>query len=148
MRSPRSALIAALAVAHVISAATASGQEAPTDVLGCYDVEEGPWTPDQSREYQLPAPPPSQAGDSAAYQIPPRVELKASPSTWRGGWSLATPEGALPTPQRFKSWSMLRDSLFIGLTNGFYGIHGMLGRTGDRWTGTVVTMSDNEGSQL
>ena len=150
MRTLRTVLVSLLGVGAA-GAAPAQAQEAPSELLGCYDVTEGAWAQDTSQEYPIPSTPPHDLGvDSMWYQVPPRIELIAemegSPRVG-GPWVLATPRGALPAPHWFTSWTVRGDSLRLGLSTGLSGVEGWLLNEAAQWVGVARTFSDNVGTQ-
>ena len=118
-------------------------EPASTQLTGCYDVTEGGWVVEEAVPGRSPAPVPSESGgDTAAYQIPPRITFGGPSDRWPGKTEVVVPEGALPTPHRWMTGEIAGDSLTLIFSNGYYGVVATLTRSVEGWTGTSRTLSD------
>lgn len=156
MSTLRTVLVSALCVATCVKPGLLSGQSTEAaasrasgiaTVVGCYDVVEGAWEPHSDRRWGRTPVSPPESQDSAQYQIPPRIRIIESddPRAFSGMGLVQVPEGALPTPHLYSSWSLSRDTLQLGLTSGFSGVVASLVRDGDDWAGVARTSSDGFG---
>lgn len=113
---------------------------APT---GCYDATEGVWVVERAVPGRSPAPIPSEAGgDTAIYQIPPRITFGGRTDRWPAMTEVVVPEGALPTPHRWMTGEIAGDSLTLVFSTGYDGIVATLARSVEGWVGTARTFTD------
>ena len=137
----------ALAACFAAAAAGADGQLANR----CFDSDLGPWTPIDGT-HQLagePAGPPLEPRIALFYSFPPRLLLADRPFERDDRWRrVEVPEGALPVPKHYRSWRLERDTLRIGLSDGFTGVRARLVAEASGWRGVLSTFSDQGGSQL
>ena len=126
-----------------------SAQEGASELTGCYDIAVGDWIVEEPVPGQPPRPLPHETGDSALFEIPPRVEFAGTFRDFLGGLTSRTrivvPEGALPSIHRYMSGALVGDRLAINFSTGFAGVAGSLIPSGNVWAGTVVTLTDTYG---
>jgi hypothetical protein len=117
--------------------AFASGQMAPDDAAGCYDLFLGSW---------LPAEP---GGDSMYYALPTRMHLSVTHHEYAGDSSLpftvTEAPGAMPSIHRYSGWGIEGDSLLMIFTTGFAGVSVRVAGL-DTLRGTASTFSHGFGT--
>lgn len=119
----------------------------------CFDADLGGWSPIEGTHQgdRPPVGPPSQSPDSMSYVFPPRVLFTDEvPSRMSGsdGYRVDIPPQAIQVPKPFRWWTLLGDSLSVGLSSGFTGVTAVLRRSQDGWDGLLRNWSDNMGTQL
>ncbi len=137
-----------------LATGTMAAQERPAELTGCYDIAVGAWYVAKEAEPDWPdwtkgRPLPDQSGDSAVYELPPRIEF-AGPFRGFGGlgdrvaWrtQIVVPEGALPSAHSLMYGEDVGDSLRLVFSTGYVGVRATLGRSGGRWAGIGSTFED------
>ncbi len=128
-----------------------SAQEDANEPTGCYDITVGDWIVLEPAPGQPPRPLPNETGDSAIFEIPPRIKFAGAFRGFDGRLTSRTriviPEGALPSVHRYMSGALVGDTLVIAFNTGFAlaGVAGSLVPSGNVWAGTVVTYTDTYG---
>jgi len=129
--------------------APVAAQEDAAELTGCYDITVGEWMVDEPLPGQPPRPLPNETGDSAIFEIPPRIEFAGTFRDFDGRLTSRTrivvPEGALPSVHRYMSGELLGDTLSIRFSTVFAGVGGSLAPSGNGWAGTVFTHTDTSG---
>ena len=133
-------------LALVLATTPLSIQERPAELTGCYDITVGDWIVDED---QPPRPLPNETGDSALFEIPPRIEFAGTFRSYDGRLTSRTrivvPEGALPSVHRYMSGELVGDKLSIHFSTVFTGVGGSLVPSGNGWAGTVFAHTDTSG---
>ena len=132
-----------------MSHAPLAAQEDAAELTGCYDITVGEWIVSEPPPGQPPRPLPNETGDSAIFEIPPRIEFAGTFRDFDGRLTSRTrivvPEGALPSVHRYMSGELVGDNLSIHFGTVFAGVGGSLVRSGNGWTGIVFTHTDTGG---
>lgn len=119
---------AALALALLLCGGPAASQTVSADrILGCYDLEMGPWNATESAR-----------SDSLWWTPPPRVEFTSREPRMARGYALQPAPNSLPTPHPRTAWT-LTDSGFVRVHwgNGLTGMSGELEVSGDSLHGRL-----------
>lgn len=112
----------------------------PEQVLGCYDIQLGPWDQPDSLTF-----------DSLRYQPPPRVEFDTvafDPRSADTGPFLVRPApGSRASRHRFTLWGIEGDSIRASWTTGFVGLSVTMVPEDGVLRGYALTVTDVEGSR-
>lgn len=143
--------LAALLLASGAWSASTSAQLTEADLLGCYDVSTaGEWRLVESSRGSPYSERASEilAGDSAFYEMPPRLRLAGALADAPSAWEIVVPEGALPTRHSFMSYGVRNDTLALWFSTGYAGVIADLGVADETgWTGRARTWDDYTGLQ-
>lgn len=109
---------------------------AQDSLVGCYDVELGPWMSETPSE-----------SDSLFVTPPPRIQLHSTAGKGLGDrpqdLALTPAPGALPSVHRYSSWEWIGpDSIELSWTTGFSGLRMRLAVGGPALRGTAETFWD------
>ena len=123
-----------------------SAQEGANKPTGCYDITVGDWIVPEPAPGQPPRPLPNETGDSAIFEIPPRIEFAGAFRDFDGRLTSRTriviPEGALPSVHGYMSGELVGDTLSLSFRSVFFGVRGRLPPTENGWAGTIFTHTD------
>lgn len=126
-----------------------AAQENAAELTGCYDITVGEWIVDEPLPGRPARPLPNATGDSAIFEIPPRIKFADRFRDFDGRLTSRTrivvPEGALPSVHRYMSGKLAGDTLSISFSTVFAGVGGSLVPSGNGWAGTVFTYTDTGG---
>lgn len=124
-------------------------QEPAAELTGCYDITVGDWIMPEPAPGRPPRPSPSETGDSALLEIPPRIEFAGTFRDLDGRLTSATrivvPEGALPSVHAYMSGELVGDALALGFHSVFFGVAGSLSPSAAGWSGTLFAHTDTGG---
>ena len=133
----------------VLAPAPLPAQEPAAELTGCYDITVGDWIMPEPAPGRPPRPSPSETGDSALFEIPPRIEFAGTFRDRDGRLTSRTrivvPEGALPSVHAYMSGDLVGDTLLLGFHSVFYSVGGRLPPSGNGWSGTLFARTDTGG---
>ena len=133
----------------VLAPAPLAAQEPADELTGCYDIAVGDWIMPEPAPGRPPRPPPSETGDSALFEIPPRIEFAGTFRDRDGRLTSRTrivvPEGALPSVHAYMSGKLVGDALVLGFHSVFFSVGGRLSPSANGWSGTLFARTDTGG---
>lgn len=140
--------IAAL-LAAVLAATPLSAQEPSAELTGCHDITVGDWIMPEPAPGRPPRPPPSETGDSALFEIPPRIEFAGTFRDFDGRLTshtrIVVPEGALPSVHAYMWGNLVGDALALSFHSVSFGVAGSLSPSANGWSGTLFARTDTGG---
>ena len=123
-----------------------AAQQSAGELAGCYNITVGDWIVPEPAPGQPARPLPHETGDSAIFEMPPRIEFAGTFRDYNGRLTSRTrivvPEGALPSVHGYMSGDLVGDTLLLSFNSVFFGIGGKLPPSENGWAGTVFTHTD------
>ena len=133
----------------VLAPAPLPAQEPADELTGCCDITVGDWIMPEPAPGRPPRPPRSETGDSALFEIPPRIEFAGTFRDFDGRLTshtrIVVPEGALPSVHAYMSGELVGDALALGFNSVSFGVAGSLSPSANGWSGTLFARTDTGG---